>query len=118
MLNSLRCCFQVAISNLHVVIGLIEYFDEDNKLFDVGIDHIFQRLLDKYTIMYNIDNQTLTINIRKLGTDRFEDIGHRQTGFITQPLRCKHIRVVISKNIYEDYLNYDVYEARNRQVKF
>lgn len=68
--------------------------------------------------MYNIDNQTLTINIRKLRTYRLEDIRHSEAGFITQPLGCKHVGVVISKHVHEDYLDYDVYETRDREVEF
>lgn len=67
--------------------------------------------------MDDIDNQVLTVNIRKLRTDSFKYICHGLTWFIIRPFWSEKIGVEITKNIYKDNFYYYVYKTRNWKVE-
>lgn len=63
MLYLLEGDWVVAVLDLHVVVGLIEDFYEDDELLYVGVEHELEGLLDNHSVVDDIDDEILLLYV-------------------------------------------------------
>lgn len=108
---------EVAVFDFHVGVCLVDDFDEDDELFDVGADNVVESVLDDHAVVDNVDYEALTLDVREFGGDCSEDVGHELAGLVVEPLAGKKHGVVLFEDVHEDDLDYDADEPRNRLVE-
>jgi len=110
-------CTEIAVPDFHVGICLVDNFDENDELLDVGAHHIVESIFDNHSVVYDVDDKTLTLDIRELGGHSFENVGHHLAALIVEPLGSKQSWIVLLQHVQENDLNDDVNELRNRLIK-
>lgn len=95
---------QITIPNFHVIICPVDYLDEDNELFDVSVDYILKRIFHDHSIVDDVNDQALALDVWKLSGYCPKDSLHYLAGLIIEPFGCKKAGVVVLEDIHEDNL--------------
>ena len=54
---------EVAVLDFHIVVGFVEYLSKDDELFYVGVDHVLESVFDHHSVVNDVDDQTLALDV-------------------------------------------------------